>query len=404
MTDALSNAQTIDQPAEGTPPLCDTQETVDEAVDRLGHGDGPIAVDTERASGFRYTNRAYLLQFKRPGAGIVLIDPVADVDLSRLRALLGRSEWILHAASQDMPCLHMLDLLPKRLFDTELAARLCGFDKVALGSLCERLLQVKLKKQHSAADWSQRPLPHSWLSYAALDVEFLHPLWDQLREILEFQGKLEWAEQEFESERLAPPPSPRAEPWRRTSGIHRVKGRQALGRVRAIWMERDDIAASLDKAPSKVLSDKAIVEIASVNPTDHGELVKLPTLERRGRQWTRRWLTALERAGQLDRQDLPITNPPNDGPPAAHRWSDKDPLAARRLKRTRHAVAQLAKEHGLPAENLLAPATLRRLLWEPPHRLTSEDIAERLRELGARPWQIEAVCDEITATLLEVES
>ncbi|MFC4336386.1 HRDC domain-containing protein [Salininema proteolyticum] len=401
MTDANSSATTVTRPADGVPAVADTQPALDAAVARLRGGEGPVAVDTERASGFRYTNRAYLLQFKRAGSGIALVDPTADIDLTELRKLLAAEPWILHAASQDLPCLHELDLRPPLLFDTELAARLCGFEKVALGSQCERLLGVKLKKQHSAADWSQRPLPKDWLSYAALDVEFLHPLWDELKDILSSQGKLEWAEEEFEAERTAPPPEPRSEPWRRTSGIHRIRGRRALARVRALWITRDEIAESLDKAPSKVLQDKAIVEIASVDPTDAGELVKLPTLARRGRPYAKRWLATLAEVRKLRDRDLPAANPPHDGPPAAHRWAEKDPKAAARLKKARAAIAELAEENTVPVENLLTPAILRRLLWEPPHRHSAGAVAKALRQAGARSWQIEIVAETIAEVLKE---
>ena len=96
----------------------------------------------------------------------------------------------------------------------------------------ERYLGVGLEKGHSADDWSTRPLPHDWLVYAALDVELLIPLRAALVTVLADEGKTVWAEQEFEAARIAPPPPPRTDPWRRTSGIHSVRSRRQLASIR----------------------------------------------------------------------------------------------------------------------------------------------------------------------------
>ena len=137
-----------------------------------------MAVDAERASGYRYSQRAYLVQLRRAGAGTFLIDPIELPDLSSLDEALADAEWILHAANQDLPCLAELGMRPRRLFDTELAGRLLGSERVALGTMLEQYLGISLEKGHSAADWSTRPLPHDWLVYAALDVELLIELRD----------------------------------------------------------------------------------------------------------------------------------------------------------------------------------------------------------------------------------
>jgi ribonuclease D len=208
-----------------------------EVARRFAAGTGPVAVDAERASGYRYSQRAYLVQLRREGAGTVLIDPVPLPDMTVLNEAIADSEWVLHAASQDLPCLTELGLGPQRLFDTELGARLAGFERVGLAALTESLLGYALEKHHSAADWSTRPLPASWLSYAALDVELLIDLRNALAAELERQGKTEWAAEEFAAlvAGAGQPPRTRPDPWRRTSGIHRVRGARALSRVRALW-------------------------------------------------------------------------------------------------------------------------------------------------------------------------
>ncbi|MGH3267054.1 MAG: ribonuclease D, partial [Trebonia sp.] len=153
-------------PADGLPPVTATAHDLAEAVARLAAGTGPIAVDAERASGYRYGQRAYLVQLRRAGAGTVLIDPIACPDLSGLDAALRDVETVLHAASQDLPCLAEVGYRPGTLFDTELAGRLLGYPRVALGTMLEEVLGFRLAKEHSAADWSVRPLPAEMLRYA----------------------------------------------------------------------------------------------------------------------------------------------------------------------------------------------------------------------------------------------
>ena len=200
------------EPRDGLPPLVTTASALAEAVTALGAGEGPVAVDAERASGYRYGHRAFLVQLRRRGAGTVLIDPIACPDLSALDAALAGSEAVLHAASQDLPCLAELGYRPRQLFDTELAGRLLGYPRVGLGVLVETVLGFTLEKGHAAADWSTRPLPTEWLRYAALDVEVLVELRDALAAELAEQGKTEWARQEFAAVLAAEPPASPARP------------------------------------------------------------------------------------------------------------------------------------------------------------------------------------------------
>jgi ribonuclease D len=262
-------------PRDGLPPLIITASQLARAEQALAAGRGPVAVDAERASGFRYGHRAFLVQLRREGAGTVLIDPVACPDLSGVNRALAGVEAVLHAASQDLPCLAELGFRPTELFDTELAGRLLGYPRVGLGTLVETVLGLSLEKSYSAADWSTRPLPQDWLQYAALDVEVLVELRDALARQLTEQGKLEWARQEFAAVLSAGPLPPRAEPWRRTSGIHRVRSRRGLAVVRALWQERDRIAQQRDVSPTRVLADAAIIEAARTPPKDAAALTTI---------------------------------------------------------------------------------------------------------------------------------
>lgn len=377
-------------PRDGTPEPVASPATLAEVVARLAAGTGPVAVDAERASGYRYTQRAYLVQLRRDRAGTVLIDPLPLGDLRELARAIDDAEWVLHAAGQDLPCLAELGLRPRWLFDTELAARLAGFERVGLAALTEQLLGYTLGKHHSAADWSRRPLPATWLTYAALDVELLLPLRDLLAGELARQGKSEWAAQEFAALTAsgATPPRPRPDPWRRTSGIHRIRGARALARVRALWYARDEVAARRDTAPGRVLPDAALIAAAEMDPADERSLLVLPGFGGRSvRRLARTWLAALAAVRALPEDALPVT-PANDGPPPPHRWAERDPEAAARLARCREVVTGLATAHSVPPENLVGPEHVRRLAWDPPPEATPEAVTRALTGLGARPWQV----------------
>jgi ribonuclease D len=392
------------EPRDGLPTLVATAEELADQTRALGAGEGPVAVDAERASGFRYGHRAFLVQFRRHGAGTVLIDPVACPDLSGIDAALADTEAVLHAASQDLPCLTELGYRPRRLFDTELAGRLLGYPRVGLGTLVESVLGLTLEKSHSAADWSTRPLPQEWLRYAALDVEVLVELRDALARQLEEQGKTEWARQEFAAVLAAEPSAPRAEPWRRTSGIHRVRSRRGLAVVRELWLERDKIARRRDLSPTRILPDSGIVEAARAMPAGLTELTAIAAFRGRGaRRYAPDWLRAVGRGRTRSEQDLPDASArPSDGPPPAHRWSERDPVAARRLAATRAVVAALADEHQLPTENLLPPDIVRRLSWQPPAELSPDSIRAELTGYGARPWQVQLTAVPIAKALLRI--
>jgi ribonuclease D len=351
-------------------------------------------VDAERASGYRYGQRAYLVQLRRAGAGTGLVDPVPLPDLSAVQEAIADAEWVLHAANQDLPCLAEIGLVPTRVFDTELAARLAGLPRVGLGAVVESLLGYSLQKGHSAADWSTRPLPEEWLVYAALDVEVLVDLRDALAAILEEQGKTEWARQEFEAILAAGPPAPKADPWRRTSGVHGLRNRRQLGMLRSLWQARDDLARRRDVAPGRVLPDAAMVSAVQADPRSEAALLELPVFRgRANRKLVATWFGALVRGRELPDAELPLHSKPGDGPPPVNRWADRDPAAATRLQVARAGLAELSEKHSVPVENLLSPDLVRRLMWSPPEPRDAGSVADVLRAGGAREWQIELTRD-----------
>ena len=390
------------EPRDGLPPVLDSGAALAEATGRLEHGQGPVAVDAERASGYRYGQRAYLVQLRRAGAGTVLIDPIACPDLSGVDAALQDTEAILHAASQDLPCLAEVGFRPRQLFDTELAGRLLGYPRVALGTLVEEVLGFHLEKGHSAADWSIRPLREELLRYAALDVEVLIELRDALAAELTDQGKTEWARQEFAAVLSAKPTAARADPWRRTSGIHRVQSRRGLAAVRDLWAARDRIAQAADLSPRRVLPDSAIVEAARSLPANHQQLARISGfVGRQARRHEKDWLAAITKARTTADSELPDAagGPVPSGPPPAHRWAERDPAAAARLAAARATVTAIAEANKLPVENLLAPDALRRLSWDPPQPADTDTVSLALSGYGARPWQVELTAGPVAEAL-----
>ena len=395
------------QPAEGVPPVSVSVGEIAAAADTLAAGSGPFAVDAERASGFRYSNRAYLIQIRRTGAGTVLIDPVnhgsSPIDvLKPVADVLAEDEWILHAADQDLPCLAEVGLRPPSLYDTELAGRLAGFERVNLAAMVQRLLGLGLAKGHGAADWSKRPLPPAWLNYAALDVEVLIEMRDSIAAVLAEQNKTDWATEEFEYLRCANSSAAqvtRRDRWRRTAGIHKVRTRQGLTAVRELWTVRDQIARRRDIAPGRILPDSAIVAAALADPKTAEELTKLPifggTKQRRSAQV---WLAALEAA--RNNPDPPDTAEPQNGPPPAVRWSKRKPEAAARLDAARAALVELSARVTVPTENLVSPDLVRRLCWDWQDTADATGAVDAfLRDAGARSWQRQLVVPVLAQAL-----
>jgi len=402
------------QPSAGTPDIIDTEEAFGQALEQLAQGTGPFAVDAERASGFRYSARAYLIQIKRTDGGLHLIDPIPFgpghklfIDLNNL---LNTDEVILHASTQDLPCLRELGINPVKLFDTELAGRIAGLPRVGLGPLLESIMGVLLAKEHSAADWSARPLPKDWLTYAALDVELLVELRNHMYKILEDAKKLPWALEEFASILKAPPAPPRVDPWRRTSGMHKIKRRDQLAVIKSLWIARDEIASKQDIAAGKLLNDSAIVELAIAVPTTKKEFEKcLRPMGLRAR-WIENlqlWLDSIASAVALPEDQWPSMRTNADTLPPIKLWRDKFPEKFAPLSHARAAIELIAQENQIPVENLITPEHVRRVCWKPPVGATStlsvSLVESALSELGARQWQIDLVAPSLAAALLERE-
>jgi len=401
-------------PADGVPEVVDTAEKFEAALSALDKGTGPFAVDAERASGYKYSARAYLIQIKRTGGGLHLIDPIpfgpGHQLFTRLNDLLNTDEVILHASTQDLPCLREVGINPKRLFDTELGGRIAGLPRVGLGPLLESLMEVSLAKEHSAVDWSTRPLPHDWLNYAALDVELLIPLRDKVYELLSTAKKWTWAQEEFASILMLPPSPPRVDPWRRTSGMHKIKKRDQLMVIKNLWHARDEIAQANDVASGKLLNDSAIIEFAIHKPTTKKEAEKvLRPIGMRAR-WLDNistWLAAIENAVNTPEDQWPPMKSGADTLPPIKLWRERFPEKYAPLTHARFAVETLAHDLSIPAENLISPEIIRRICWAAPedsmYALNVAAVAVAMAGLGARAWQVEIVAPSVASALLERE-
>jgi len=371
------------------------------ALEMLSKTSGPVAVDAERASGFKYSQRAYLVQLKTEGSEIYLIDPTTDTALvasnefNELRDFLSNREWVLHAATQDIPCLQELGLYPKAIFDTELAGRLSGQPRVGLGSLVESLLGIGLAKEHSAADWSTRPLPESWLNYAALDVELLHELRASLQKVLNEQGKAEWATQEFENLLLFKPKPQKPDRWRGISGLSKVSDQLSLEIARQLWEAREALAIKMDISPGRLIPDAAILAVAIAKPRTRPELSSLRSFTgRASRSYLDLWWEALQSA--LKATVLPAIRPEkSEGIPNHRNWAAKYPEADRRLRHAKNALTQICESSNLPLENLLTPDYLRQICFSPPEPATLESVRLALLSYGARVWQVDLAAESI---------
>lgn len=390
----------VREPAAGIPPVLTTPAELAKVAANLADSNAPLAVDAERAGSFRYSQGAYLLQLHSEAIGTVLIDPITLPDLSELAAAASQQLWILHAAQNDLPCLRELNMTPTRLFDTEIAAQILAEDHFSLGALVAKYCGVKLEKKYSMVDWSTRPLPKKWLAYAALDVEFLIPLAQQLHARLVAEGKSEWAEEEYEALRTQTPKPLSKEPWRDLRGIGRISTARSLGAVRELWQRRDALAQAHDLAPSKLLSDKVLIQVARQLPTKTTQLQRL--LPGRSRRWQREWEAALSHVRSLPAKALPKREHHHSSYPHQRLWKANYPQAHARLEAIRAAISGVAEREAVSKDVLLPPKVQRELAWDEPAATTAE-VHAALANAGARNWQIALVTDQLVAGLQRVE-
>lgn len=368
--------------------LVENQDQLAQAITELT-SEEVLAVDAERASGFRYSQRAYLVQFAT-SKQIFLIDPTcfSETELAELARVVSAKKWLLHSATQDLPCLAEIGILPTDIFDTELAARLCGFEKFGLGSLALELLDFEMAKEHSAADWSIRPIKQEMLIYAALDVDVMHELQEKLQQKLEELERQDWAKAEFEKLLTFKPKPAAKEAWRNLPGISKVKDKRRLQIAAALYSVRDEIARAQDIAPGRLIPDRSIMAAVNQLPISKKDLAGNREFQgRASRSMLTEWWDAIANSTSLEISEVELD--PNHIP--NHRsWEKRFPEAHVRLQAVRPLLAEKALELAIAPEILLSPDTMRRVCFEP-----QSNIRQQLVELGARPWQIQLTLDLI---------
>lgn len=418
-----SDVETRLAPLEGTPQVLTTLTDIRAAAEKLSAGTGWLAVDTERASAYRYDDRAFLLQFRRRGAGTFLIDPEHGREaMGELGSHINDLTWIIHAAHSDLPCLAALGLYPAKVIDTELAGRLIDLERVSLAAMTESLLGVGLAKGHGREDWSTRPLPADWLDYAALDVELLIELAEVLTQALAEQDRLEWLEQEcaleLEQNRKYKDGLNIDHSWRGLKGVGKLHLPEQLAVARAVWNARDEIARKRDTSPTHVLPHAVVREIAERLPNTLGEISSIRGFPRRRRGTAGFWLHVVADARREPKSSWPQ---PERGPRSAmpnfRTWPEKAPEAVTLFEAIRTATANLCADLSLRADTLVTSSQTREMTWwmhtraveSLPYRSrgryaaglpTAEEIAEHLREQGFRPWQARLLSDVIGGQVL----
>lgn len=403
----MSNRDRGETPPGAPPPpaefeFVDDAAGIDSVASTVESSTGPVAVDVERASGIRFSDRAFLLQLRTASGPALLVDPeTPGQTVGRLAGILSARPLLLHAAGQDLPSLRALGIVPGSLVDTELAGRFLGTERVNLGAMISEHLGISLAKAHSAADWSRRPLPAAWLDYAAYDVLFLHELAGAVLPLLEDLGRLEWFEAECRHLVDAAPAPVAADPWRRLTRLSSLRDARQLARARELWMARDRVASERDIAPKRLLGDAAIIEAARSGPTTRSDLLAIAGFDGpQRRRLVDEWLTALQWADDLGRGDLPDREGPRGQHPPHASWRRNEPEAAELLEAAREAVGSVAGELGIEHGLILKPSTLRLWVWRAATTSPRDDeelLADVLRAESARQWQI----DLVTPPLLE---
>ncbi|QUD88443.1 ribonuclease D [Phenylobacterium montanum] len=249
--------------------------------DRIA-GDPFIAVDTEFMRESTYWPKLCLVQVAGPSDSAV-IDPLADdMDLAPLLALLGDPgiEKVFHAARQDVEIFNNLGVMPRPLFDTQIAGMAAGFgEQIAYDALVRQMLKIELDKSSRFTDWARRPLSQAQLDYALADVTHLAALYPTLRDRLASSGRLAWVQEEMAQ--VTDPANYDTDPenaWRRLKPRKHSAKYLAVFRAVAAWRERT--AQTRDQPRGRIIKDEVIDEIANQAPTDADGLNRLRSLQK----------------------------------------------------------------------------------------------------------------------------
>ncbi|MFI0396165.1 ribonuclease D [Paracoccus jiaweipingae] len=286
-----------------------------------------VTVDTEFLRERSYYSKLCLIQMALPpasggkaeGGPAVLVDPLADgLSLAPLYDLFAHEGTVkvFHAARQDLEIFfHDAGIFPKPLFDTQVAAMVCGFgEQVGYETLVRKIVRQSLDKSSRFTDWSRRPLSAAQLEYALADVTHLRAIYEFLRDQLNQTGRAAWL-----AEEIGVLESPDTYVTRPDEAWLRVRTRSTAPRFLAIVRElarfREDYAQRRDIPRSRVFKDDALIELASTKPASEADLGRSRLLLREARKGDiAAGILAAVKAGQ-DSTDLPKTQPEAPGAP-----------------------------------------------------------------------------------------
>ncbi len=345
-----------------------------------------LALDTESNSLYAYYEQVCLVQLSTREQDFI-IDPLALDDMSPLGALLAdpQIEIVFHAAEYDIISLKRdFGFEFAHIFDTMLAARICGWKRIGLGNILAEHFGVRAEKKYQRADWAQRPLPPEQLLYAQMDTHFLPALRDHLHAELEALGRLEEAHEIFaELPRLAP-----AQHTFDPEGYWRIHGvrdmpREKMGIVRELYLLRDAIARRRNKPVFKIFSDQTLLHLAKIAPRRHQDLYTVKGLSSR---LARSEGDAILEAVARGKRSTPPTRP--------KRTRHVDPQVLERYDALQHWRKRRAAERGVESDIILGRETMWALAHAAPTRL--EDLAD-IPGLG--PWRRAEYGEELVALL-----
>jgi ribonuclease D len=228
-------------------------------------GESRVCLDTEADSLHHYREKLCLLQVACAGR-FALVDPLQIEDVSSLLTLMNQHDVWFHGADYDLTMLRRTyDWSPKRVFDTQIAARLVGMRQFGYAAIVKETLGVELSKASQKADWSRRPLPQNMLEYAVDDVRYLLPAADILLKRLREHDRMAWFEQScqtLQADVAARSVAPREDPWR-VQGSGRLHGK-GLALLKSMWEWREGVAEQRDLPCYRVMSNKQMINLSDI--------------------------------------------------------------------------------------------------------------------------------------------
>lgn len=329
-------------------------------------------IDTEADSLHHYTEKLCLIQLAVDDK-FALIDTLALGDLSPLLNLLDRTEIWMHGADYDLTLLKKTyNWSPTRIYDTQIAARLCGNRPFGLAALVERHCGVVLCKSSQKADWSQRPLSGKMQAYAVDDVRYLGRIADIFIADLTAKNRLSWFEQScanLRSDVLKRPDRDKEEAWR-ISGCGRLKP-AGLAALREVWLWRDTTAGERDVPPFKVLNNQQLLAMATEFEAT-GKIIHPP-------RWRPTWRDSFRAAVDRVRDSDPATHPQHP----KHKRRHISDASRDRIEQLCVARDRKAEALGIEPSLLGSRATIEEVVLQPPSEL----------DQILMPWQREVLAE-----------